>query len=527
MNRPPLSAFPAPLARFARLFVAAAALGGVWWAGDVVASRRAQAAANLPAEELAAGGGRVSPGEFVALRLLGPARPFFVIYYWLEADSLYRARQYALLPATFRIISSLQSRNPEVLGYIGWNYAYNLSQEETARADRWKWLRVGLDFYDEQVKRRPAESTLAYERAFTVWHRGSEFPEAMIERYGGEIIRGALFRYRGVCLALKEAADQGQGRAGDVLRAFMGDPVDPASAAGLARRLTAAWEHARAFPGDADQPPRDAPARREEAETFFRRYHDALTTGPTWGERCREVLAARPAELLAWSEDRARAAMPALRAASDLLFAFVEDFDARVAAAAAATPAPPGAEAGAAPDAEVAAASPARPSLRWAVFQQAFLLDRALEIADAEAVCRRIAALPADARAPYDGALARGLNAAFATLEPRGAPPSAEARANPRLLADLHALDRGRFLIAALLSEPTLVEARPDMANFGQVRILWERTRERTPPGDTRTVDDLTRRVEMIDALQNAAILKRRGIELEALQRRAANAPGN
>ncbi len=138
-----------------------------------------------------------APARLQALAVaLGPFRGLLADFLWLRADRLEEEGRMAEMAQLAQWITQLDARNPDVWGYQAWNLAYNLSAQCPAAADRWRWVRHGLDLLGGQGLRVcPMEPRLYLELAWLFLHKISSDADLFHEDYqrawAAEVVGGA------------------------------------------------------------------------------------------------------------------------------------------------------------------------------------------------------------------------------------------------------------------------------------------------------------------------------------------------
>jgi hypothetical protein len=91
---------------------------------------------------------------------LGGLRGFFVIYLWTEAEQQKNQRIHEdLLDKYYRIVD-LEPDYPSVWDFHAWNMAWNISVQWSTTERRYEWVRHGIDFLREGIRRNPRSVTL-------------------------------------------------------------------------------------------------------------------------------------------------------------------------------------------------------------------------------------------------------------------------------------------------------------------------------------------------------------------------------
>jgi hypothetical protein len=103
---------------------------------------------------------------------IGALRGIIVDYLWLKAGIQKEKGLFYEAMADARLITKLQPRFGEVWGFQGHNMAYNISVLTDTPAERWEWVRAGIDLVrDEGLRYNPNDLPLHKELAFWLSHK--------------------------------------------------------------------------------------------------------------------------------------------------------------------------------------------------------------------------------------------------------------------------------------------------------------------------------------------------------------------
>ena len=91
---------------------------------------------------------------------LGGLRGFFAIYLWSEAENQKNQRLHEDLIDKYYRIVDLQPDYPSVWDFHAWNMAWNVSVQWSTTERRYEWVRHGIDFLREGIRRNPRSVTL-------------------------------------------------------------------------------------------------------------------------------------------------------------------------------------------------------------------------------------------------------------------------------------------------------------------------------------------------------------------------------
>jgi hypothetical protein len=127
--------------------------------------------------------GQVDTGSFMLkLALLGGARGVAANVLWLRADDLKKAHEWDRLKATVDLITKLQPHFLSVWTFQGWNLAYNVSVEWDAPEDKYEWIKQGIEFLKDGVRKNETSPDLMWDTAWTYYHKIGFADEAVILR---------------------------------------------------------------------------------------------------------------------------------------------------------------------------------------------------------------------------------------------------------------------------------------------------------------------------------------------------------
>lgn len=103
---------------------------------------------------------------------IGAFRGIIVDYLWLKAGIQKEKGLFYEAMDDARLITKLQPRFGEVWGFQGHNMAYNISVLTDTAAERWEWVRAGIDLVrDEGLRYNPNDLPLHKELAFWLSHK--------------------------------------------------------------------------------------------------------------------------------------------------------------------------------------------------------------------------------------------------------------------------------------------------------------------------------------------------------------------
>ena len=127
--------------------------------------------------------GQVDTGSFMLkLALLGGARGVAANVLWTRAEELKREQDWDRMASTVDLITKLQPHFLSVWTFQGWNLAYNVSVEWDAPEDKYDWIKKGIKFLQDGVKKNRKSPDLIWDTAWTYYHKIGFADEAIILR---------------------------------------------------------------------------------------------------------------------------------------------------------------------------------------------------------------------------------------------------------------------------------------------------------------------------------------------------------
>ena len=127
--------------------------------------------------------GQVDTGSFMLkLALLGGARGIAANVLWTRAEELKREHDWDRMKATIDLITKLQPHFLSVWTFQGWNLAYNVSVEWDAPEDKYDWIKKGIQFLEDGVKKNTRSPDLIWDTAWTYYHKLGFADESIILR---------------------------------------------------------------------------------------------------------------------------------------------------------------------------------------------------------------------------------------------------------------------------------------------------------------------------------------------------------
>ena len=127
--------------------------------------------------------GQIDSGSFVLkILLLGGFRGAAANYLWLTAEELKREQDWDAMKTTVDMITKLQPHFLSVWTFQGWNLAYNVSVEWDAPEDKYDWIKKGIVFLEDGVKKNRRSPDLIWDTAWTYYHKLGFSDESIILR---------------------------------------------------------------------------------------------------------------------------------------------------------------------------------------------------------------------------------------------------------------------------------------------------------------------------------------------------------
>ncbi|MFO0961248.1 MAG: hypothetical protein U0800_28025 [Isosphaeraceae bacterium] len=125
----------------------------------------------------------IDNGSFVLnLFALGGFRGIVANVLWGDAINLQRAHEWDRLEAKVDMITKLQPHFLSIWTFQGWNLAYNVSVEWDDPADKYRYIKRGINFLKQGSARNPKSPDLMWDTAWTYFHKIGQADEAVILR---------------------------------------------------------------------------------------------------------------------------------------------------------------------------------------------------------------------------------------------------------------------------------------------------------------------------------------------------------
>lgn len=103
---------------------------------------------------------------------MGAFRGLFVNMLWIRANNLKEDGRFYESMDLARIITKLQPRYPQVWIFHAWNMAYNISVQTNVNAERWQWVKAGINLLrDHGLKANPNDLLIHKELGWIFLHK--------------------------------------------------------------------------------------------------------------------------------------------------------------------------------------------------------------------------------------------------------------------------------------------------------------------------------------------------------------------
>jgi hypothetical protein len=127
--------------------------------------------------------GQIDTGSFMMkLFLLGGFRGIVADLLWLRAEENKRDHDWDRMSTTVDLITKLQPHFLAVWTFQGWNLAYNVSVEWDAPEDKYQWIKKGIQFVQDGVKKNRRSPDLIWDTAWFYYHKLGFADESIILR---------------------------------------------------------------------------------------------------------------------------------------------------------------------------------------------------------------------------------------------------------------------------------------------------------------------------------------------------------
>jgi hypothetical protein len=127
--------------------------------------------------------GQIDTGSFMMkLFLLGGFRGIVADLLWLRAEEYKKDHDWDRLETTVELITKLQPHFLSIWTFQGWNLAYNVSVEWDAPEDKYTWIKQGIKFVQEGVRKNRRSPDLIWDTAWFYYHKLGFADESIILR---------------------------------------------------------------------------------------------------------------------------------------------------------------------------------------------------------------------------------------------------------------------------------------------------------------------------------------------------------
>jgi hypothetical protein len=116
--------------------------------------------------------GQIDTGSFMMkLFLLGGFRGIVADLLWIRAEDNKRDHDWDRLKTNVELITKLQPHFLSIWTFQGWNLAYNVSVEWDAPEDKYEWIKQGIKFVQEGVRKNRRSPDLIWDTAWFYYHK--------------------------------------------------------------------------------------------------------------------------------------------------------------------------------------------------------------------------------------------------------------------------------------------------------------------------------------------------------------------
>jgi hypothetical protein len=116
--------------------------------------------------------GQIDTGSFMMkLFLLGGFRGIVADLLWIRAEENKRDHDWDRLKTNVEMITKLQPHFLSIWTFQGWNLAYNVSVEWDAPEDKYEWIKQGIKFVQEGVRKNRRSPDLVWDTAWFYYHK--------------------------------------------------------------------------------------------------------------------------------------------------------------------------------------------------------------------------------------------------------------------------------------------------------------------------------------------------------------------
>jgi hypothetical protein len=127
--------------------------------------------------------GQIDTGSFMMkLLLIGGFRGLVADLLWVRAEENKRDHDWDRLKTNVELITKLQPHFLAIWTFQGWNLAYNVSVEWDAPEDKYDWIKQGIKFVQDGVKKNRRSPDLVWDTAWFYYHKLGFSDESIILR---------------------------------------------------------------------------------------------------------------------------------------------------------------------------------------------------------------------------------------------------------------------------------------------------------------------------------------------------------
>jgi hypothetical protein len=127
--------------------------------------------------------GQIDEGSFLhKLAMIAGFRGVVANMLWMQAEELKREHEWDKLKSTVDMITKLQPHFLSVWTFQGWNLAYNVAAEWDAPEDKYVWIKNGINFLRDGVRKNRRSPDLIWDTAWTYYHKLGFADEAILLR---------------------------------------------------------------------------------------------------------------------------------------------------------------------------------------------------------------------------------------------------------------------------------------------------------------------------------------------------------
>jgi len=126
--------------------------------------------------------GDVDPTSTLAILVLGGMRGVACNILWSEALDFYKKKKWNELEAVVHSIVKLQPHFISIWTFQSWNLAYNVSVEWDQVEDKYRWIKRGIKFVSEGIRKNQHSPELRWDRGWYFFHKIGKSDEHVLLR---------------------------------------------------------------------------------------------------------------------------------------------------------------------------------------------------------------------------------------------------------------------------------------------------------------------------------------------------------